>query len=102
MSTYFICYDISDDKLRHQLVLLLQQKGCIRVQKSVFLAHAFKKKELKLLKIAVEKLINNVLRQGESILCLAVAPQRLKEVLWEGEAENLNRSLNDDDTHLLI
>jgi CRISPR-associated endonuclease Cas2 len=35
---YLIMYDISDNKVRTQIAKYLQRQGCIRVQKSVFIA----------------------------------------------------------------
>lgn len=35
--TFFIMYDITDNKIRHHVAKYLQRKGCIRMQKSVFL-----------------------------------------------------------------
>lgn len=35
---FFVLYDISSNKVRTQVVKYLERKGCIRVQRSVFLA----------------------------------------------------------------
>jgi CRISPR-associated endonuclease Cas2 len=35
--TFFVMYDITDNKIRHHVAKYLQRKGCIRMQKSVFL-----------------------------------------------------------------
>lgn len=35
---FFVMYDIESTKVRNQVVKYLQRKGCIRVQKSIFLA----------------------------------------------------------------
>lgn len=35
--TFFVLYDITDNKIRHHVAKYLQRKGCIRMQKSVFL-----------------------------------------------------------------
>lgn len=35
---FFVMYDIESDKVRHQVVKYLQRKGCMRVQRSIFLA----------------------------------------------------------------
>lgn len=37
--TYLILYDISDNKVRTLVAKYLKTKGCVRIQKSVFLAH---------------------------------------------------------------
>lgn len=36
--TFFVMYDISSNKVRNQVVKYLIQKGCTRVQRSIFLA----------------------------------------------------------------
>jgi CRISPR-associated endonuclease Cas2 len=37
--TFLILYDIEDNKVRNEVAKYLKKKGCIRIQKSVFLAH---------------------------------------------------------------
>jgi CRISPR-associated endonuclease Cas2 len=36
--TYLIMYDISNDKVRTQIAKYLEKQGCVRIQKSVFMA----------------------------------------------------------------
>lgn len=36
--TFLVLYDIENDKVRHQVARYLKQHGCIRIQKSVFMA----------------------------------------------------------------
>ena len=38
--TFLIMYDIEDDKVRREVAKYLKRKGCIRIQKSVFMASA--------------------------------------------------------------
>lgn len=38
--TFLILYDIEDDKVRKEVAKYLKSKGCIRIQKSVFIASA--------------------------------------------------------------
>lgn len=38
--TFLIMYDIEDDKVRTEVAKYLKQKGCIRIQKSVFMTSA--------------------------------------------------------------
>jgi CRISPR-associated endonuclease Cas2 len=35
---YLIMYDITENKVRHQIAKYLEKKGCVRIQKSIFLA----------------------------------------------------------------
>lgn len=41
---YFIMYDIENDKVRNQIAKYLIKKGCIRVQKSIFIADSERQK----------------------------------------------------------
>lgn len=36
--TFFVMYDIENNKVRYQIAKYLERKGCIRVQRSIFLA----------------------------------------------------------------
>jgi len=36
---YFILYDITDDRIRNYIAKYLLERGCIRIQKSVYMAH---------------------------------------------------------------
>lgn len=36
---FFVMYDIEDDKVRRYVVKYLEKRGCIRIQKSIFLAN---------------------------------------------------------------
>lgn len=38
--TFLIMYDIEDNKVRNEVARYLKQKGCIRIQKSVFMVSA--------------------------------------------------------------
>lgn len=38
--TYLIMYDITSDKVRTQIAKYLERQGCIRIQKSVFIARS--------------------------------------------------------------
>lgn len=38
--TYLILYDITEDKVRNQIAKYLEKQGCIRIQKSVFIARS--------------------------------------------------------------
>ena len=42
--TYLILYDIENNKVRTRVAKYLQKKGCIRIQKSVFMASTSSKK----------------------------------------------------------
>jgi CRISPR-associated protein Cas2 len=101
MTNYLIAYDISSDALRDKAATLLQQHGCRRVQKSVFLAPQFDIKELRALKAALRGLLGGKLAPGESLIGIPLSPQQLADCLWEGSASSLSTD-QDDALHLLI
>lgn len=101
MTNYLITYDISSDPLRDKAAVLLQQHGCLRVQKSVFLAPKFSAKELRALRAALRRLLGGKLGPEESIIGVPVSPQQLEGSLWEGHSPGLTGAL-DDKLHLLV
>ena len=101
MSSYFISYDIADDRLREKIAALLQREGCTRVQKSVFFAPKFAIKELRALQAGLHALANGKLEDNDSILCVPVTQKHLPGLLWEGESPGLESSLKDR-IHILI
>ena len=54
---YVICYDLEDDRRRGRVAKLLQQKGCSRVQRSVFVAPHYDRRAFGALKTAVRGLL---------------------------------------------
>jgi CRISPR-associated protein Cas2 len=86
--SFFICYDISDDKRRLHLSKLLQRKGCKRIQKSVFTAIDFERTEMLYLKIQVNTLLNKRYTEGatldDSVLYIPLDNDAVKNVVWEG------------------
>jgi CRISPR-associated endonuclease Cas2 len=96
---FFISYDISDDKRRLHLSKLLLRSGCRRVQKSVFIAIDFERREMLALKTKVDKLLNirypricrDVLTEGssltDSLLYIPLDNDAIKDVVWQGNVE---------------
>lgn len=72
---YFVMYDISDHKVRTQIAKYLIKKGCMRVQKSVYLA----KSDVKIYKeiSTVLKEVNEVYENEDSIMILPVSEDKL-------------------------
>ncbi len=94
MTTYFLSYDISDDRLRTRLSKLLEKHGCKRLQKSVFLAPNFEPKELTTLRKACERLLQHR-APGDSLLCIPATRQYLSDLVWEGDAARLEQALEE-------
>ena len=88
---FFISYDISDDRRRLHLSKLLLRTGCKRVQKSVFIAANFERKEMLLLKTKVEKLLNVRYTEGssetDSLLYIPLDNDAVTGVVWQGNTE---------------
>lgn len=55
---YVICYDIENDRLRDKSIRILTRNGCLRVQKSVFVAPNMEKKHLVRLQLGLQHLFN--------------------------------------------
>ena len=99
---YFICYDISNHRLRHQIAQLLTRLGCVRCQKSVFMAQHFEKKEIEHLQKKLDRLLQRQsLSDTDSVLCV---PSRQPSdgnaaYLWHGTAQG---SWHDDDETVMV
>ena len=72
---YFIMYDIRDDKVRNHIAKYLIKKGCLRVQKSVYLT----KSSIKIYKSITQILreVNEVYDNEDSIMVLPVSEDKL-------------------------
>jgi CRISPR-associated protein Cas2 len=88
---FFVCYDISDDKRRGHLSKLLLREGCKRVQKSVFVAPNFERKEMLQLKTLVERLLTHQYTEGassdDSVLYIPLDNDAVPNVVWQGKKE---------------
>lgn len=94
MTSYFLSYDIADDRLRRRLDQLLQRHGCKRLQKSVFLAPRYEPPEL----AALRKDCQQLLRHGapqDSLLCIPATRQYLSDLLWHGDGATLQHALEE-------
>jgi len=68
---YFVMYDIENDKVRTQISKFLIKKGCIRIQKSIFIA---KSERVKFHEIHdALKLINELYDNQDSIIMVPVS-----------------------------
>jgi CRISPR-associated endonuclease Cas2 len=72
---FFVMYDIEDNKVRRHLAKYLQKKGCIRMQKSVFLGNA----SLKVYREVADTLreVNAMYQNGDSLLVLPVTKENM-------------------------
>jgi CRISPR-associated endonuclease Cas2 len=98
MTNYLISYDITDDKLRTKIAKTLKAKACRRLQKSLFLAPAFKQAEIR----ALERVLNQILQStrrtdSDSILCWPASDPQLASMLWAGDVMFFDKIISDPD-----
>lgn len=93
---FFVMYDIGNDKVRTQIAKYLINKGCVRVQKSIYLADQ---------KPAIYKEIHDTLRdvQGvydnrDSILVVPISTDELRSMKVIGENIDFDMSLGNKNT----
>lgn len=73
---YFIMYDIEDNKVRRYISKYLEKKGCIRLQKSIFLASSERKEFAELCQTLKE--VNEVYENHDSIVIAPVSTDEVK------------------------
>lgn len=99
---YILSYDIRDNRLRLALAKVFLRNGCKRIQKSVFLAPGFSKKELEKMQLEVRLLVQKQpLQEAESIICIPIQKQYLDALVWEGDADTIQGELQKV-YHLLV
>ncbi len=94
MTSYFLSYDISSDRLRNRLAKTLEKHGCKRIQKSLFLAPNFEPRELQRLRDDCTRTLKHR-DPGVSLLCIPATRQYLSELVWAGEEDRLRNALGD-------
>jgi CRISPR-associated endonuclease Cas2 len=87
--TYLICYDITDDRLRTRLAKRLEKAGCIRLQKSVFLAPHFDIKRLAILRGGIKRLMPFALSLDESVIAIPIEKDNLSDIVWAGDTTQI-------------
>jgi CRISPR-associated endonuclease Cas2 len=93
--TYLICYDITDNKLRLKISKRLEKAGCVRLQKSVFLAPNFDAKRLQILRGGINSIMRYVvaLTPEESLLVIPIEKDNTVDIVWVGNAQPLMDTL---------
>ncbi len=79
----FIFYDIENNKVRTKISKYLIRKGCIRVQRSVFLAQIDRKVFMEI--HSTLKKVQDMYNNTDSILFLQVAEDNLRSMKMVGE-----------------
>ncbi|MBM3405553.1 MAG: CRISPR-associated endonuclease Cas2 [Bacteroidetes bacterium] len=93
---FFIMYDIENDKIRNQIAKYLINKGCTRVQKSVFVAQKERKlyEEIHTTLKEVQEMYDN----NDSIFCLPVSTDELKAMKIIGQNISFDMILDNKST----
>jgi len=80
---FFVMYDIEDDKVRRYVAKYLERKGCLRIQKSVFLAEAHRKTYKEIGETLKE--VNEIYTNHDSIYLVPVSSDEIKAARMIGE-----------------
>ncbi|MCX7986302.1 MAG: CRISPR-associated endonuclease Cas2 [Bacteroidales bacterium] len=93
---YFIMYDIENDKVRQQIAKYLIKKGCIRVQKSIFIAESDRKKydELNQTLKEVQAMYDN----NDSIFFVPISVDELRAMKIIGRNVDFSMVINPPNT----
>jgi CRISPR-associated protein Cas2 len=83
----FIMYDIENNKIRRTVAKYLEQKGCLRVQKSVFFARLHRKMHQEIAETLRE--IQQCYENEDTIMLLPVGEDMLNSLLCIGKTFEL-------------
>jgi CRISPR-associated endonuclease Cas2 len=96
---YLILYDIQNNKVRTLVSKYLLQKGCIRVQKSVFLCHSDHKKFDEINQTLAE--INEVYENQDSIILVPMNISDARSMKLIGQNVNISQIVDPPNTVFL-
>lgn len=93
---YFVMYDIENNKIRNYVAKFLIQKGCIRVQKSIFLADSERKTfgEIHQTLKEVQEMYDN----HDSIMLVPVSTDQIRAMKIIGQNIDFDLVLNNRNT----
>ena len=89
---YLICYDITRNKLRTKIADYLQERGCRRVQKSVFMGELHRK-HFKLLYQTLQD-ISDALEENDTIIMMPVSEGNVQSMKMLGQEVNMSFTLS--------
>jgi CRISPR-associated endonuclease Cas2 len=93
---HLISYDITNNKLRRRIMLLLKHKGCVRLQYSVWLTPHYGAKKRAAFKAMLDTLLLRYTDLGmvsDSILCVPIEGDAVADIVWLGSRQPLNTLL---------
>jgi len=80
---YFIMYDIEDNRIRRYIAKYLEEKGCIRVQKSIFLTES-QRQDFNEIHTTLRE-VQEVYDNADSIMMVPVATDQLRAMKLIGK-----------------
>ncbi len=93
---YFVMYDIEDNKIRTQIAKFLERKGCVRVQKSIFLAETERKVYDEISETLKE--VQEVYDNHDSIFLVPVSTDEIKSMKVIGQSIDFDLILGNKNT----
>jgi CRISPR-associated protein Cas2 len=93
---YFIMYDIENNKVRNHISKFLIRNGCVRVQKSIFLADSDRKTFDKIHKTLKE--VNELYDNHDSIIFVPVSVDELRAMKLIGKNIDFDLIMNNKST----
>jgi CRISPR-associated endonuclease Cas2 len=93
---FLILYDIEDDKVRKIIAKYLQQKGCVRIQKSVFMANSSHQQFLEI--HSALKDINDFYENTDSIIVAPINVADVRSMKLIGKNVNIDILTNPPNT----
>ncbi len=94
--TYLIMYDISDNKVRYQIAKYLQKSGCIRIQKSVFMAKSEQKNFQEIYETLKE--VNSYYENEDSLILVPVNASDVRSMKLIGKNVNVEAIVDKPNT----
>ena len=75
-----ICYDLENNRLREKTAKTLIRYGCIRLQKSVFVAANLEKRDLDRMENDLKNLLLGHSGRGDSLVVVPLRDEHVKEI----------------------
>lgn len=85
---FFVMYDIEDNKVRRYVAKYLERKGCVRIQKSIFLAEAHRNTFQEIGQTLKE--VNEIYNNHDSIYLVPVSSDEIKATRIIGQGFDVN------------
>ena len=93
---FFVMYDIEDHKIRHQIAKYLIRKGCIRVQKSIFLAQTHRERFQEIYNTIKE--VQEIYDNNDSVFLIPVSVDEIRAMKIIGQQIDLDLILENRNT----